>query len=311
MATAVRPLTEADLSSADRIFRTAFGTFLGVPDPASFFGDADYVATRWRADPSAAFGAFRDDELMGSNFVADWGSVGFFGPLTVRPDLWDQGIAKQLMEPTVALLDERAVSLGGLFTFAQSAKHVGLYQRFGFWPQHLTAVMTKPVTAPAAPPRWSAFSDASDPGALVAACADVTSAIYDGLDVGREIHAVADQALGETVLLDVGDRLDAFAVCHIGPGSEAGSGTCYVKVGAVRPGPDAAATFGQLLASCEELATRRNAAVLMAGVNTARHDAYTELLRRGFRTALQGVAMTRPNGPGYNRRDVYLIDDWR
>jgi hypothetical protein len=29
----------------------------------------------------------------------------------------------------------------GLFTWAQSPKHLGLYQRFGFWPRFLTAIM--------------------------------------------------------------------------------------------------------------------------------------------------------------------------
>jgi hypothetical protein len=51
----VRPLAEGDLAEADRIFRVAFGTFLGAPDPEHFFGDADYVRSRWLADPGAAF----------------------------------------------------------------------------------------------------------------------------------------------------------------------------------------------------------------------------------------------------------------
>ena len=51
----VRPLREADLDRADEIFRAAFGTFLsGIPDP---FGTADYVHTRFAADPQAAFAA--------------------------------------------------------------------------------------------------------------------------------------------------------------------------------------------------------------------------------------------------------------
>jgi GNAT superfamily N-acetyltransferase len=305
-----RPLTEADLSSADRIFRLAFGTFLGLPNPESFAGDANYIATRWRADPSMAIGVDRDGELVGSNFVTLWGSVGFFGPLTVRPDLWDQGIAKQLLEPTVALLDGHGVQLAGLFTFAQSAKHVGLYQQFGFWPQHLTGVFARPV-AKSGLPGWSKLTEASDPDGVVTACAEVTSAIYDGLDMQREILAVAEQGLGEVVLLDDGDRLDAFAVCHIGLGSEAGSGTCYVKAGAVRPGPVARDTFGRLLDACEDLAVQRGASVLVAGVNTGRHEAYVHMLQRGFRTEMQGVVMTRPNSPGYNRPGVYVIDDWR
>ncbi|GAA2268556.1 hypothetical protein GCM10010415_37860 [Streptomyces atrovirens] len=97
----VRPLAEPDLDRADEIFRVAFGTFLGIPEPETFFGTADYVRTRWAADPHAAFAATVEGEVVGSNFAADWGSVGFFGPLTVRPDLWDQGIGRRLMEPVM------------------------------------------------------------------------------------------------------------------------------------------------------------------------------------------------------------------
>ena len=62
----VRPLSETDLSEADHIMRLAFGTFLGLPDPSGFLGDAQYVRTRWSADPAAAFGAYVNDELAGS-----------------------------------------------------------------------------------------------------------------------------------------------------------------------------------------------------------------------------------------------------
>jgi hypothetical protein len=50
---------------------------------------------------------------------------------------------------------------------------------------------------------------------------------------------------------------------------------------------------------------------IVAGVNTGRIKAYQQMLARGFRTDMQGVAMHRPDEPGYNRQDIYLIDDWR
>src|ERR1700682_405773 len=99
----VRALTERDVADADRIFRLAFGTFIGLPDASAFGGDTDYVRTRFHADESAAFGAYVGAELVGSNFATNWGSVGFFGPLTVRPDLWDRGIAQRLLQPTMEL----------------------------------------------------------------------------------------------------------------------------------------------------------------------------------------------------------------
>ena len=70
----IRLLREEDLPVADRIMRLAFGTFLGLPDPLKFMGDADYVRTRWLADPSAAFGAEMAGELVGTNFATRWGS---------------------------------------------------------------------------------------------------------------------------------------------------------------------------------------------------------------------------------------------
>jgi hypothetical protein len=56
----IRPLHQRDLPEADRIFRLAFGTFIGLPDPMAFAGDADLVNPRWRANPEAALGAYAD-----------------------------------------------------------------------------------------------------------------------------------------------------------------------------------------------------------------------------------------------------------
>lgn len=46
-------------------------------------------------------------------------------------------------------------------------------------------------------------------------------------------------------------------------------------------------------------------------MNPARADAYGRMIARGYRTGLQGAAMHRTNESGYNRADMYVIDDWR
>jgi hypothetical protein len=74
--------------------RLAFGTFIGLPEPMSFMGDAAYIRNRWLARREAAFAAAVDEQVIGSNLATNWGSVGFFRPLTVRPDYWDRGVAK-------------------------------------------------------------------------------------------------------------------------------------------------------------------------------------------------------------------------
>jgi GNAT superfamily N-acetyltransferase len=309
----IRPLHEGDLTAADRVMRLAFGTFIGLPEPETFMGDASFVHTRWRTDPSAAFAAEHAGEIVGSNFATRWGAVGFFGPLTIRPDLWDRGIGQRLMEPVMDCFARWQTTHAGLFTFAQSQKHAALYQRFGFWPRFLTAVMSKPVATTHVSPTCSRFSELTDDEqhSALASCRTLTNALFDGLDVTSEIRAVADQAIGDTVLLWDNSTLVGVGVCHCGPGSEAGGEACYVKFGAVRPGPGAESFFHQLLDAIEPMADARGLSRLVAGVNTSRHEAYRAMLARGFRTELQGVAMHRPNTDGYSRPGVFVIDDWR
>ena len=309
----VRPLRQEDLKNADHIMRVAFGTFLCVPDPATFGEGMDHVKTRWLADPNAAFGAEVDGELVGSSFVTRWGSFGFFGPLTVRPDLWDRGIARLLLEPTMELLNNWGVRHAGLFTFPHSPKHLGLYQKFGFWPRFLTPIMSKPVQLSDESGGWSKFSDVPDveKERCLMTCRRLTSSIYEGLDLEREIMAVRKQRLGDTVLLWEGKTLVGLAVCHCGPSTEAGRDTCYIKFGAVRGGYGAENLFDKLLNTCEELAALHGMTTVMAGVNTACHTAYRRMIAQGFRIDSSGVTMLKPNAPAFDRPDCYVMCDLR
>jgi GNAT superfamily N-acetyltransferase len=324
----VRPMVEADLEAANRVMRLAFGTFLKVPDPMQFMGDADYVYTRWRADPGAAWCAEAEGVIVGSVFVGNWGSVGFFGPLTVHPDYWDRGVAQLLLRQVMECLGRWGTRHMGLFTFPTSLKHVGLYRKFGFWPRFLTVVMEKEVGSDsvekaggvaaggvtgAVAPVWTKFSDVpiAEWGEMLDQCRALTGKILEGLDVGVEIRSGAEQRLGETVLLWAGDELTGLAVCHCGAGTEAGSGVCYIKFGAVHVLRGGDPEFRGLLAACAQLAAERGLGKLSGGVNTARQEAWAAMLDSGWRGKMVGVAMQRPSEPGYNRPGVFLIDDWR
>src|SRR3954452_20073086 len=138
---AVRSLEETDLPEAERILRLAFGSFFGVPDPESFWSDRDYVYGRFHAPHAAGFGALLDEKLAGSIFATRWGSVGFLGPITVHPDRHEAGIGRALLDRTMAQFDQWKIQHAGLFTFAHSAKHVALYQKYGFYSRFLTAIM--------------------------------------------------------------------------------------------------------------------------------------------------------------------------
>jgi hypothetical protein len=232
--------------------------------------------------------------------------------LTVRPDLWDHGVGKSLMEPIMGCFETWGNSHLGLFTFSHSPKHLELCRRYGFWPRFLTAVMHKQVTARGAVAvrlTYAELSAAERPDHL-SACRALNDAVYEGLDLEREIVAAHAQGLGDTVLLPGESGLDGLAVCHCGPGSEAGADVCFVKFGAVRPGRQAGDKFERLLDACEQLAAERGLGQLEAGMNLGRPDAYQRMVARGFRTRLQGVTMHRPNEPGYSHPDAYVIDDW-
>ncbi|MCE0766097.1 GNAT family N-acetyltransferase [Pseudonocardia kujensis] len=300
----IRPLREPDLDAADRIQRRAFAALVGGDDQR----DAELVRTRWAAGNTAALGAFAGPRLVGSVFATRWGSVGFVGPLSVEPECWDRGIGSQLMAAADGVLREWGVVRRGLFTFAHSPRHHRLYQRFGYWPRFLTALMSRSV--PAAPPavEWGVGS-ALDREELTAAAARLAGAVYPGLDIGGEIASVLDQKIGDVVLAGSSVAPTGVAVVHDGPGSEAGSGVAYVKVGLVRPGAEA--DFARLVDACLAHAAALGAERLVVGVNTARHRAYRHLVAHGFATDVPGVTMHAPNDAGYDRDDVFVIDDWR
>jgi GNAT superfamily N-acetyltransferase len=98
---------------------------LGAPDPETFWSDRDYLHSRWHAPHVASFGAHLREKFVGSNFATRWGSVGFFGPITVRPDLQEGGIAQALLARTMEQFDAWNCTHTGLFTFAQSAALAG------------------------------------------------------------------------------------------------------------------------------------------------------------------------------------------
>jgi GNAT superfamily N-acetyltransferase len=310
---AVRPLTEADLSEAQRIMRTAFGTFLGAPDVDAFWTDFDYIYGRHGAPHIRSFAVDdADGGLAGSNFATRWGSLGFFGPLSIRPDLWDRGLAQPLVAAVTAAFDEWGLAHAGLCTFPQSTKHIHLYRKFGYNPRFLTPIMAAPAAAGVLPEsaRYSGLAPA-DRAAAEAESAVLTDGLYAGLDVREEIRTNAARRHGDTLLLWDDTRLGGLAVCHWGPASEAGTDCLFIKFGAVRSGPGASERFGALLDAAGALAASVGMGKVLAGVNTAREEAYAQMIGRGFRGVVNVVTMHRPNEPGYSRPGVFALDDWR
>jgi GNAT superfamily N-acetyltransferase len=309
----VGALRADELEEAGRILRLAFGTFLSLPNPMDFMGDRDFVTPRWHARNTKLLAARENGKLVGSNMATRWGSFAFFGPLTVLPEYWNRGVAQQLLAATMKIFDRWGVRHSALFTFPHSPRHVGLYQKFGYWPGSLTALTKR---APA-PPAWALIEGVKVPVLLssltnkeqeqaIEACAKLTNMLERGLDLGDEMRAVIEQRIGEVILIEGRRALDAFAVCMHGAGSEGGEKTCYVKFAVARSGE----RFGRLLDAIDALALAQGSEV-EAGVSLACKDAFQRMRSRGYRVVTMGVAMQTPHGDGFNRAAAYVLSDWR
>ncbi|MGD1105711.1 MAG: GNAT family N-acetyltransferase [Terracidiphilus sp.] len=309
----VGPLRASELEEAGRVVRLAFGTFLGLPNPLEFMGDRDFITPRWRSRNTTVLAAREKGKLIGLNVATRWGSFGFFGPLTVLPEYWNRGVAQQLLTATMKVFERWGVQHTGLFTFAHSPKHVGLYQKFGYWPGYLTAIMKSTPATPsqkpakgAKPPVLLSALARSEREQAIVACARLANKFKRGLDLSDEIRAVVSLHIGEVILIEGRSSLDAFAVCMHGAGSEGGEKTCYVKFGAAISGE----RFDRLLEGIEAFALAQGAEV-EAGVSTACGDAFQRIRSRGYQPVTLGVAMQRPRGQGFNRHGAFVLGDWR
>ena len=308
----IRLLQEQELSEADKIFRLAFGTFMGLPDPIKFYGDRYYMQ-RWYTEPKAVFAAEIDGQLVGSNFISKWGSFGFFGPLSVHPNFWNQGVGKKLMSATMEYLRNCQTQQICFFTFSQSPKHLHFYQKFGFMPHFLTSICAKSVSQKQQQLQSIRYSQISpeQQKQYLQASQKLTNNIYSGLDLHSEILAVENQRLGDTLFIGENTNLEGFAICHYGPGTEAGSDTCYIKFGAVNSEKKGSDRLAKLLNECEIFSNIMGMSKLVLGINTGRQQAYLKILNMGFKIDILGVAMHNPNEVGYNNPDTYVIDDLR
>ncbi|WP_144415968.1 GNAT family N-acetyltransferase [Calothrix sp. 336/3] len=310
----IRNLQAEEIEQADYIFRLAFGTFIGLPEPTQFMGDASYIHHRWKTEPTGAFAAIINEQLVGTNLATRWGSFGFFGPLSVHPDYWNQGIAQNLVQAVMEYFVEWNIDYAGLFTFTNSPKHHRLYQKFGFYPRFLIPVMSKSLQFASKSQlqscRYRQLTETQRQESLKA-CSQLADTIYPGLNLTQEITAIQEQKLGDTILLWDDQGLLGFALCHCGANTEAGSDTCYIKFATVRPDHQQNFSFQELLQECEAFTLESGMVKLITGINTSHHDAYCIMNDRGFRAEVTGVAMHKDNQAGFSRDDIIALYDWR
>jgi hypothetical protein len=138
------------------------------------------------ADPASAFVAERDGEVVGSN-LATRGAARLLRP-AVRPTRpVGRRSRSRLHGGDHAALRRLGDDARALFTFAESAKHVALYGKFGFHPRFLTAVMARPVSTAGARADRRLRAVGGGARGCLADARRLTGTLFDGLDVGSEI----------------------------------------------------------------------------------------------------------------------------
>ena len=213
------------------------------------------------------------------------------------PEFWDRKVGQVLVGSVMDRFAAWGTQHLGLFTFPQSPKHIHLYEKFGFFARFLTPVMSKAVAPePTRSGQWSVYSalSESERAEAVTGCRALTDAVYDGLDLTGEIEEVHAQQLGDTVLLLDGSQVCGFAVCHRGEATEAGTGVCFMKFGAVRPSAAAGRQFTELLSACEEFAASHGMTSLGGGVNLGCEEAYRRMREMGFGPTLTALPWSGP-----------------
>ncbi len=308
----IRALSEADLTHARGVHRKAFGTFLGI-QPEKFRPGADCLGPRWRMWENGGVVALDGDRLVGSGLLMHWGTGCILGPLTVDPDSWGRGVARQLAGAMMEIIDAAQFEWTGLFTHPQSPMHVRLYEEFGFSMQRITAVQSKAVSRAVPLASSALFSTLREAEKMrcLSSLRALSDRVWPGLDWCREVQSVDAEKLGDTALLWSGDQLDGFAVIHAGEGSEASEKEALVKVSAIRHGVGGGKRFFHLLGLIDAAAVHLDLTKVVAGTNTGRHEAYRMMRAHGYRTEVNGVAMFRPAADIYNQPGKFVIDDWR
>ena len=324
----IRRIRKGYLSRVRDVIEQTFGDFLERQlgtRPRQPFGGAQYVHHRWLMEPWGCFVAEEDQsKIVGTALGVTWGSLGLLGPIAVLTHYQNQDIGQQLIQAVQEFFDENKATLHGVVTYPTSPKHLLLFHKFGYRPKGLIAIMSRAIDradAKAVGPgraaknglavrRYSALEETKKKAALIR-FHRVTNAICRGMDVAKEIEIVDGLALGDTLLLERGRDLLGFAVYHAPGVSEAPAGALYVKFLALDPQHRKPEVLEQFVAAIEDLAHEQGLSRVILPVYTRYWQAYSTLLRCGYRIDFTMVRMQHGKPEDYEDGSHLVLDDWR
>jgi ribosomal protein S18 acetylase RimI-like enzyme len=289
----IRPMQQTDLHAVLEVVNTAFtglieGMYNRTP-PSPLF--ASMMGTyRLALDPDGCHVAVADGEVVGANFSLLRGTLGWFGPLAVRPGFQGSGTAQRLVRESIASAERRGMRLMGLETLANSPQHVHLYQKLGFQPSWTGISYRRSVRGGEVPS-----------GVQVDAPPPALDYVYPGFDASKDARATLSSKAGFTLTAG-----DGFAVCHVENTLWVEATTAYVPLIAAPDRP----TFDALVLGVEALAGRHGRTAVATQVPGSSRATLDALLEHGYKNGGAALRMKRGEGIDYDSAPIYYCDDW-
>jgi GNAT superfamily N-acetyltransferase len=245
---------------------------------------------RLQLDPAGCHVAVSGDDIIGANFSVLRGTLGWFGPLAVRPDAQGQGVAQRLVRECLRSADARGARLMGLETLASSPQHIHLYQKLGFRPSW-TGVSYRGDARHRQMPKGVEFDSAIPK----------LDYLYPGYDATKDARATRSTKAGMTLRTG-----DGFAVCHLTNTLWADTTIAYVPLVVA---PDRT-TFDRLISGLEALARDHRKSSLVMQVPGSSWPTQEALLDHGYKPGGAALRMKRGAGADYDAGHFYYCDDW-
>lgn len=307
-----RPLVEADVPALNQVFADAFTDryrrdgMVGVRVPR-LNPDVWRYALR-DAGAGAVAWVNADRQIVAFNIAHRSGTEGWMGPLAVRTDAQGQGIGRRVVQTAVDWLREQGVRTIGLETMPRTVDNIGFYSRLGFLPGHLTVTVVGAARPPAGPPpRLLSDASADQRETLVHDLVACLGREAGGYDFSNEMTLTQDFGLGDTIVM-ADDQVRGFALWHSAPLVE---GRVAEELRLLKLYADSPSTLEALIVGVERCARDRGVRNVAIRCQTAYPDAYSMLIRRGYRVRWTDLRMTLA---GYEsvatRPGTVLFSNW-
>ena len=292
-AITVRAMAHADLKAASEVVNAAFGSQRESSSVEPVF-PLPFFELRFAADPRGCLVAVDETgSVLGTLFSVGRGSLGWFGPLAVRPDFQQGGIGESLVAQCLTSWAERDIRLTGLETFADSRFHVQFYGRLGFRPAWTGLAFRGPA--------WEAEMPH---GVEVGGLMPDLDFVLPGLDVYAEAVATTTHGAGQVLTTE-----DGVAIVHLlSPfrsrsfDAEAG----FVPFLAART----RTSFDRLLGAAEHVVRQHGRKHLVVRTSGSAWPTLDALDARGYRVLGTAVRMKCGEHVDYDRGEKFYLDSW-